>query len=133
MFGLKVHKHRECLLTLLKDGDEGNHILWDGRLKLKGCRSWIGDVDYDEAGQACQNLNGLRKIAPLWAFKIKNDWQETLIPKCVPQRVKNGFSILRKATEDQHRFRGDRVDHITNLLVVKKQVDELGDLDVVDG
>ena len=30
------------------------------------------------------------------------------------------------------RFRVDRVDNVTNLLVVKKQVNELGDLDVVD-
>jgi hypothetical protein len=36
-------------------------------------------------------------------------------------------------TEDQHRLGSDGVDHIANFLVMKHEVDELRDLNVVDG
>ena len=40
---------------------------------------------------------------------------------------------MREATEDQHRLGGDGVDHVANFLVIKHEVDELRDLDVIDG
>ena len=43
-----------------------------------------------------------------------------------------GITLIREATEDQHRLGSDGVDHVTDLLVVKHEVDELRDLDVVD-
>ena len=54
------------------------------------------------------------------------------LSKLIPDGVENGFSILGKAAKNQHRLGCDCVDHITNLLVVKKQINELSDLDVVD-
>ena len=56
-----------------------------------------------------------------------------MLSKLIPDGIENRFSLLEKRPKDQHRFRCDCVDDITNLLVVKKQVDELSDLNVVDG
>ena len=56
-----------------------------------------------------------------------------MLSKLIPDGIQNGLPRLGKAAQDQHRFRGDGVDDLTNLLVVKQEVDELGDLDVIDG
>ena len=55
------------------------------------------------------------------------------LSKLIPDGIDNGFPLLGKAAQDQHRFGGDRIDNVTNLLVVKKQVDELSDLDAIEG
>src|SRR5437879_4397086 len=56
-----------------------------------------------------------------------------MLSKLLPDRIEKGFSLLGKAAQDQHGFRGDRVDHVTDLLVVKEQVDKLSNLDVING
>jgi hypothetical protein len=53
--------------------------------------------------------------------------------KLLPNGIENHFPLLGKAAKNQHDFGSDRVDSLANLLVVKKQVDELSDLDLVDG
>jgi hypothetical protein len=49
------------------------------------------------------------------------------------QPIQDDFSLGRESTKDQHNFRSEYVDEIGNFLVVEEQVDELRDLDVVDG
>ena len=43
------------------------------------------------------------------------------------------FALRREAAEDQHYFRGDCVDDAADLLIVEEQVNELRELDVIDG
>jgi hypothetical protein len=38
-----------------------------------------------------------------------------------------------EATEDKNRLRCDGVDNVADVLVVVQEIDELGNLDVVDG
>jgi hypothetical protein len=52
---------------------------------------------------------------------------------CCNQLNSHFLPNLGKSAQDQHRFGCNCVNDLTNLLVVKKQVDELSDLDVVDG
>jgi hypothetical protein len=56
-----------------------------------------------------------------------------VLSKLVPNGIKNRFPLFGKAAQDQHRFLPDCVNGIANLFVVKQQVNELGDLDIVDG
>jgi hypothetical protein len=42
-------------------------------------------------------------------------------------------SLSGEAAEDQHYLGSNSVDHVTNFLVVEHEVDELCDLNVVDG
>src|SRR5262249_34332685 len=104
IFGLKIQKHRERWFAVLKDRYKWNHVVRNSSLELKRCCFWISNVRYDEAGHSCQGHNGFGKIAALWAFKIENYRQEALVPKCVPQSIKNGFSLFGKSAQDQHRF-----------------------------
>ena len=39
-----------------------------------------------------------------------------MISKLIPDGIENGFPILGKSAENQHRFGGDRVDDLTNYL-----------------
>ena len=43
-----------------------------------------------------------------------------------------GITLIREATEDQHRLGSDGVDDAADFLVMKHEVDELRDLDVID-
>ena len=54
------------------------------------------------------------------------------LSKLIPDGIENGFSLFGKAAQDQHRFRCDCVDHITDLPVVKDEIDELSNLDIID-
>ena len=45
--------------------------------------------------------------------------------------IKYGFPLRHKTAQDQHRFGGDRIDDLTNLLVVEQQIDELCHFQIV--
>src|SRR5215217_2611954 len=55
------------------------------------------------------------------------------IAQLVPDGVEDCFAVLRETPEDQHRLGRDRVDHIPDLLVVEQKIDELRNLNIVDG
>jgi hypothetical protein len=55
-----------------------------------------------------------------------------VLSKLLSDGVENGFPPLGKAAQDQHRFRGDRVDDFADRRVIKQQVNELSYLDAVD-
>jgi hypothetical protein len=55
------------------------------------------------------------------------------LSQLIADGIDNGFSLLGKPAENQHSFGCNCVDDVANLLVVKEQVDELGNFDVVDG
>jgi len=68
----------------------------------------------NEAAHSWQSHYSLRKIAIFWSFKIKNYRREPLATQCVPDSVKNQFSVVRKAAEDQNGFGSDCVNDIAN-------------------
>src|SRR3954466_2334981 len=47
--------------------------------------------------------------------------------------VEDCFALWCEAAQDQHCFPSYRVNNVTDLLVVKQEVNELRNLDVVDG
>src|SRR5262249_46242593 len=49
------------------------------------------------------------------------------------QSLRDGDPALCKPTEQEHAFLSDGVDDVANLLVVEQEIDELRDLDVIDG
>ena len=64
--------------------------------------------------------------------KVEHDRKVITLSKLIPDGIKNGFSLFGKSAQNQHRFRGDRVDNFTDRLFVEKEVDKLRDLKVVD-
>ena len=50
------------------------------------------------------------------------------LSKLIADGIKNGLPLVEKAAKNQHSFRRDRVDDVTDLLVVKKQVNYTGGL-----
>jgi hypothetical protein len=48
------------------------------------------------------------------------------------QPLEDRDSALGEPSEKQHSFFADSVNDITDLLVVKNQIDELGDFDIVN-
>lgn len=81
----------------------------------------------------CQRTDGLSKVATRWLLEIKHNREIIPSAQFVSKSVKDPFTPRRKAAEDENQFSANRVNDVANLLVVEKQVDELGDLDVVDG
>jgi hypothetical protein len=66
-------------------------------------------------------------------LKIEQDWQIASLSQLIADSVEDRFAVLREAAEDQDRFGRDGVDDISDLLVVEQEVDELRDLNVIDG
>ena len=47
--------------------------------------------------------------------------------------IEHCLMLSREANEDQHPLGSNGVDDVADLLVVEHEVDELGDLNVIDG
>ncbi|HKM58732.1 MAG TPA: hypothetical protein VJX28_08290 [Chthoniobacterales bacterium] len=56
-----------------------------------------------------------------------------MLSKLLPDGIENGFPLFGKPAQNKHGFGSNRVNDVANFFVVEEQVDELGDLDVVDG
>jgi hypothetical protein len=94
-------------------------------------------------GQTIGHTTGLAKLAarvtsalagPLLDLKCEHQAssdciiQDQLAAVCHRRLVGTG-----EATQNQHRLGSNGVDHVTNFLVVKRELDELRDLNVIDG
>jgi hypothetical protein len=53
------------------------------------------------------------------------------VAQFLPNGIEHGFAFWGKTAQDQHRFGGNGVDDLANLLVVEQQVDKLGHFDIV--
>ena len=70
--------------------------------------------------EARQRFNCLRHIPASWDREVKQDRQEI--------RLRSSSRSASRATEDQYRLGSNRVDHVTDLLVMEQKIDELRDL-----
>src|SRR5580700_10509403 len=92
--------------------------------------SQIGD---DETGHAGKRFDGACYVLARGLVEIEHNWREVTIAKFIADGDQHGLTFLGEPAEDENDFRGDRVDDVANLFVVEKQIDKLGDLNVVDG
>src|SRR6516225_6122240 len=83
--------------------------------------------------EARQRFNCFRHIPASWDREVKQDWQQITIAQFITQRVEDCLTLIREATENQHHLGSNGVDHVTDFLVMKQEVDELRDLNVIDG
>src|SRR5262249_16977163 len=93
----------------------------------------VRDVGHDEAGHARQQRDRLRNVAPGRNLKLEQDPKVVPLAQFLPYRIEHSLTLIREATEDQHHLGSYGVDHVADFLVIKHEVDELRDLDVVDG
>src|SRR4029077_7840019 len=91
----------------------------------------VSEVGDDEAGHAGEQRDCLSNISVFRHVEIEQDWQVIVLSKLLSEVVEDGFTFLRKAAQDQHPFRGNRVNDVANFFVVEQQVDELSNFDVV--
>src|SRR5260221_14688696 len=47
--------------------------------------------------------------------------------------IKDGFALRREATKNEDGFPGNGVDDLTNFRIIQQQIDELGNLEIIDG
>jgi hypothetical protein len=74
----------------------------------------------------------LGEVLRLWLVEVEHDGQIAAIAKFLAQSFQHHNPALGEAAEQRHSLVADRVDHSADFLVVKKEVDELGDLKVID-
>src|SRR4051794_24271878 len=102
----------------------------DDGLQLLGDAARVSQISDDEAGHAGQQRDGFGDVAGGWDIEVEQDRQVVVLTQFLAYGVENRFALWRKTPQDQHRFPRDRVDNLTDLLVVEQKVDELRNLDV---
>ena len=77
--------------------------------------------------------NGLRQIPARRFIEVKQHWQVVALAKFLSNGIGDSFAFLCETAQDEHHFRCDGVDHVPDLFVVQKQVDELRDFKIING
>src|SRR6516165_1697833 len=129
----QILKHRKGLLSLLDDGSKRHHDLRDGGLQFKRSGFWVRDVCDHEVRQPGEQPDSFSEILRLWLVEVENDRQVAAVSEFFPQPLQDLNAALSEAAQQKHAFLSDGVDHVADLLVVEQEMDELRDLNVVDG
>jgi hypothetical protein len=129
----QVLKHREGLLPLLQDRNKRNHALGHRGLQLEGSGPRVGNVRNHEAGQAGEQPNRFREVLRFRFIEGEHHRHPIPITQLLSEPFKNGDPAAREAPQYENPLLPDCVDDVADRLVREEQVDELGDLQVVDG
>ena len=129
---LQVRKHCELAVTGEKDRLYGNEGVRDLR-DLVGAAARVRQIGNDEPGHVGQGQNCPGAVLARWLVEVEQDRQVLVLAEFVTEGIKNCFALRREAAKDQDSFFTDGVDNVADFLIVKQEVDELSDLDVIDG
>ena len=129
----QITEHAVCSLSIEYQrlhrndglGNHGGHLMW--------CAARISQIDDDEASQMGQYAYSSRQITTGGFLEIKQDRRVVVLAKLFPESVQHHLPFRCKATENQDHFGRDCVDHLTNFRIVEQQVDELGNLEIING
>ncbi len=61
-----------------------------------------------------------REITAGRLLEIEQDRDVVALPEFLADRFENGFTLVGEASEDQHRFLADGVDHVAQLFIVEQ-------------
>lgn len=118
--------------ALMEMRHDGQHVVGDDRLQLLRNRLRVREVGDDEPRQTGQGHDGLGEIASSGLVEVEEHRCVALCSQLGAQRVEDRLALRTEPPQDQHSLLGHGVDDIPDLGVVEQQVDELGDLQVVD-
>ena len=75
----------------------------------------------------------LGEVLRLWLVEVEDHRQEAALAEFLAQPLQDGDPAFGEPPKQQHALLPDGVDDVADFLVVEQEVDELRDLDVVDG
>src|SRR5438128_2167611 len=100
---------------------------------LVWCAARVGQIDDDEAGQVGKCADCFRQITAGWLVKVKQNRDVSVCAQGFSEGIEDGLALRDEATKNEDSFSGNGIDHVTNFRVVQQQVNELGDLKIIDG
>ena len=79
------------------------------------------------------SLHRLREVLRLRLVEVEDDRQVAALAEFLAQPLQDCDPAFGEPPEQQHALSTDGVDDVADFLVVEQQIDELCDLDVVNG
>ena len=89
-------------------------------------------VSDDKPGHVGEGLHCAGQVLAGRLVEVEEDRRVVAPSQFLPEGIKHRLALVREAAEDQDDLRGDGVDDVANPFIVEEQIDELGDLKVVD-
>jgi hypothetical protein len=83
--------------------------------------------------EVTQQPHRLAEVLGLGLVEVKDHRHEAEVAEFLSQPLQDHHPALSEATQQEHALLSDGVDDVANLLVVEQEIDELRDLDVIDG
>ena len=119
-------------LSVLDDGAERDHDFRHRRLQFERRGPRVGDVGDDELGQPREQSDCLGEVLRLGLVEVEHDGQVAALAEFIAERSRTAIlpSVNRPSRSTPF---ANRVDDVADLLVVEQEIDELRDLDVIDG
>ena len=103
------------------------------RLQFKRCGPRVGNVDNDKLGQVTQQPDRFGEVLGLGLVEVEDHRHEAEVAEFLSQPLQDHHPAFSEAAQQEHALLSDGVDDVANLLVVAQEIDELRDLDVIDG
>ena len=94
---------------------------------------WSTEIHNDKASKASKRFDGFGVVTILWSLKVKDDWQILCFSELGRDCLQDFQATSAKTSEEQHPTLRHRVENITQLLVIKQEVDKLSHLQIIDG
>jgi hypothetical protein len=79
-----------------------------------------------------QQSDRLGEVLGLGLVEVEDHWHEPEVAKFISQPLQDYHPAFSEAAQQEHPFLSDGVDDLADLLVMKQEIHELRDLDVVD-
>src|SRR3954453_24139033 len=94
--------------------------------------AWIRQIGNDEPSHVGEGLDRPGQIFAVRLIEVEQDGQEVTLAQLLAQSVKDRFALWREAAQDQHGLGSNGVNDTANSLIIEEDINELGDLDVIN-
>src|SRR5262245_57662438 len=118
------------MLAAQKNGLHGDNRAWNHHRQFMWDTARISQIGNDETGHAGERLDRSGQVFSIGFIEVEQNGQEVTFAQLLAYSIEHCLTLIRETTQDQNRLGGNGVDHVTNFLVMKQEVDELRDLNV---
>src|SRR3954453_7002089 len=129
----QVLKHGEFATLRQKDRLNGNRRSRDYRRQLVWDAARVSQVGDDEARQVSQGRNCSCEVLAGWLVEVEQDRHVAPVAQFLAQSVEDCFALRGETPKDEYCLLSDGVDDVADFRIIQQEIDELRDLDVVDG
>lgn len=99
-------------------------------LQFERAAAWVGEIDNGKPRHLRENSDRVRKIFAPELSEVEKHWHKIVAGKFVANCVQNNLPLWREPAENEHNFRCNGVNGITDFWVIEKQVDKLGNFEL---